>query len=87
MAAKRVTMTFDLNEPQQATFAKMLRAFMWCDSANIIVRRDGQDLRFEADWLYAADTKSDADDLTRVRPISEPSVHSPDAPWLKERGR
>ena len=69
MSNARVQLTFNLNEPQQATFKRLLDAFNWCDSANIVIRKDGVNMQFEADWLYASDVNATDQALARRRDL------------------
>jgi hypothetical protein len=48
----KIELTFELNSFQLEHFEEMLKTLKWCHYANIIVRKDGQDFSFEADWLY-----------------------------------
>lgn len=43
-----------LNEAELETFRKMVDTLPWSDEANITIRKDGHDHRFEADWLRGA---------------------------------
>jgi len=48
----KIELTFELNSLQLDTFKEMLKTLKWCHSANVVIRKDGQDFNFEADWLY-----------------------------------
>ena len=43
-----------LNEPQRATIDKLRRTLFWSHHTDVIVRKDGTDHHFEADWLRDA---------------------------------
>ncbi len=43
-----------LNEPQQDSIDKLRKTLEWSHYVNVIVRKDGQDHHFEADWLRDA---------------------------------
>jgi hypothetical protein len=40
-----------VNELQRRSIIKLIDTLKWSKSADIVVRKDGQDHRFEADWL------------------------------------
>lgn len=43
-----------LNEPQRETLARLRKALRGAHYTNVCVRKDGQDMWFEADWLRNA---------------------------------
>ena len=40
-----------VNELQRRSIIRLIEMLKWSKSADILVRKDGQDHRFEADWL------------------------------------
>jgi len=43
-----------INELQRASVSKLRATLRWSSHTDIIVRKDGQDHHFEADWLRDA---------------------------------
>jgi len=43
-----------LNEPQRQTLDRLRRTLFWSSRTDVMVRKDGQDHWFEADWLRDA---------------------------------
>jgi hypothetical protein len=43
----------NVNEPQQRDIDELLRILPGAHYVDVVVRIDGQDKHFEADWLYA----------------------------------
>jgi hypothetical protein len=50
--SKRITI--HLNEAQLETYRRMIETLPWSDEANIVIRKDGHDHHFDADWLRCA---------------------------------
>ena len=48
----KITVELDLNEPQLATLTEMKEKYRhgW-HTADLVVRKDGKESRFEADWV------------------------------------
>ncbi len=44
----------ELNEPQRQTIERLRQSLKWSHYTNVVVRKDGQDWIFEADWLRKA---------------------------------
>lgn len=47
----KITLQMDLNEAQLNTLQRMVSQTAWRDSIDVIVRKDGNDYIFEADYL------------------------------------
>ena len=57
-----IVLELDINELQLDSIKRLIAYMPWSHHADIIVRKDGQDKHFEADWLKGArlrDSKSD----------------------------
>ena len=43
-----------INELQKESIERLRKTLEWSHYANVVVRKDGQDIVFEADWLRDA---------------------------------
>ena len=58
----KMRLVVDLNEPQVATFKAMCEALRWSDYADVRIRKDGEYLSFEADWLRFMTVEREAEE-------------------------